>query len=878
MKNHVLKIYAFAAILALFLVINPALAQGSLSLSQTNVFLNVGQNTTVTVFPPSGEIVNVTMISNTYVAYANVSNNVVTIYGLANGTSQIQLGTFDNYTATISVTVGDGNTNPNNGNGISLSQNNVSLNIGQSSSVSILNNNNSNFNSYYISNNSNNNVVSASISGNLINLFGQNSGSTTITVYSSQNPGIFATLFVTVGGGNSFGSLTFSQSSVSLNVGQSASVSIFGNNNSNFNSYFISSNSQSFVASASISNNLLTITGNSIGSTSIVVNSANNQSGTIFVTVGGGNNTGTISFSQNNVNLNTGQSASISIFNSNNSNFNTYFISNNSNGNVVTASVSGSTINLNGLNSGSSTITVYSSQNSANFATLFVTVGGGNGFGSLSFSQSNVSMNVGQNSSVSIFNNVSSITNTYYISNNSNSSVVNANISGSTINLYGQNPGSASITVYSSQNSSLFATLFVTVGGSNNFGNLSFSPNNVSMNVGQSTSVSIFNNINSVSNTYYISNNSNSSVVSASISGNTINLYGMNPGSTTITVYSTPNSTLNSSNSGTLFVTVGGSGSNGTISFSQNNVNLNIGQSTSISIFNNLNSSFNTYYISGNTNSNVVSASISGNTINLYGMNSGSTTITVYSSQNSSNLGTLYVIVGGYNNNSGTLYFSSLTPTQAVAGQYYNYQLQVLGGTSPYSFSLNSGSMAPGLLVASNGNIVGTPTIAGNYNFTVRASDYIGRSVISGTMYINVLNNFSYPGNVAGTSIYSNGTLLNDNGTIYIVYKNTKTGFGNLAAFRGLGFKLSNVIVGSDPSLINSGFIIGSANMAHPWGSWIKNGSTVYFVHDQGLIPISSHDVFINNGGRDNLVVAANAYDLTKPILDIMSNSDPRLR
>lgn len=259
-------------------------------------------------------------------------------------------------------------------------------------------------------------------------------------------------------------------------------------------------------------------------------------------------------------------------------------------------------------------------------------------------------------------------------------------------------------------------------------------------------------------------------------------------------------------------------------------------------------------------------------------MNSGSTTITVYSSQNSSNLGTLYVIVGGYNNNSGTLYFSSLTPTQAVAGQYYNYQLQVLGGTSPYSFSLNSGSMAPGLLVASNGNIVGTPTIAGNYNFTVRASDYIGRSVISGTMYINVLNNFSYPGNVAGTSIYSNGTLLNDNGTIYIVYKNTKTGFGNLAAFRGLGFKLSNVIVGSDPSLINSGFIIGSANMAHPWGSWIKNGSTVYFVHDQGLIPISSHDVFINNGGRDNLVVAANAYDLTKPILDIMSNSDPRLR
>ena len=52
------------------------------------------------------------------------------------------------------------------------------------------------------------------------------------------------------------------------------------------------------------------------------------------------------------------------------------------------------------------------------------------------------------------------------------------------------------------------------------------------------------------------------------------------------------------------------------------------------------------------------------------------------------------------------------------------------GGTSPYSFSVASGTLPPGLsLNSSNGTVSGTPTTAGAYNFAVRANDSSGTSL-----------------------------------------------------------------------------------------------------------------------------------------------------
>ncbi len=53
----------------------------------------------------------------------------------------------------------------------------------------------------------------------------------------------------------------------------------------------------------------------------------------------------------------------------------------------------------------------------------------------------------------------------------------------------------------------------------------------------------------------------------------------------------------------------------------------------------------------------------------------------------------------------------------------YSQGLSAFGGTAPYSFSLLSGNLPPGLTLSPGGLLSGTPTSNGMYNFVVRATD-----------------------------------------------------------------------------------------------------------------------------------------------------------
>ena len=77
-----------------------------------------------------------------------------------------------------------------------------------------------------------------------------------------------------------------------------------------------------------------------------------------------------------------------------------------------------------------------------------------------------------------------------------------------------------------------------------------------------------------------------------------------------------------------------------------------------------------------------------------------------------------------------TLSVAASTPTittSSVAGGTvglsYSQTVSASGGNAPYSYSISSGSLPPGLSLSSSGIISGTPTGGGSYTFTVKVTD-----------------------------------------------------------------------------------------------------------------------------------------------------------
>jgi len=84
--------------------------------------------------------------------------------------------------------------------------------------------------------------------------------------------------------------------------------------------------------------------------------------------------------------------------------------------------------------------------------------------------------------------------------------------------------------------------------------------------------------------------------------------------------------------------------------------------------------------------------------------------------------------LGNYMDKPFTLDVLGITTTSplpdAPKDSFYAEQLAAAGGTEPYSYSLAPGSSLPaGLSLSSDGRIDGTPTMAGDYSFTVLIVD-----------------------------------------------------------------------------------------------------------------------------------------------------------
>jgi hypothetical protein len=207
---------------------------------------------------------------------------------------------------------------------------------------------------------------------------------------------------------------------------------------------------------------------------------------------------------------------------------------------------------------------------------------------------------------------------------------------------------------------------------------------------------------------------------------------------------------------------------------------------------------------------------------------------------------------------------SSATGT---VGSAYSSSVAASGGTGPYSYSLASGALPPGLaLNSSTGAITGSPTTGGNFAFSIRVTDSKGATALSscatscgGTVSWNFVNPV---GNVGTSQPY---TFNNLTVTAY-GYTGTSTGTAASLYANDTGGDLYGLgISGSANNQIDTGHFVtldisainaaGGANAQITIaGASSTDTFTVYGSNTLGSIATTSAAVLASGGAGNDLV------------------------
>jgi hypothetical protein len=69
---------------------------------------------------------------------------------------------------------------------------------------------------------------------------------------------------------------------------------------------------------------------------------------------------------------------------------------------------------------------------------------------------------------------------------------------------------------------------------------------------------------------------------------------------------------------------------------------------------------------------------------------------------------------------------NTAAPPSGAVGTAYTFTFTAVGGSAPHTFAVDSGVIPPGLDLAGEGTLAGTPTASGTFNFYIQATDAVG--------------------------------------------------------------------------------------------------------------------------------------------------------
>ena len=422
--------------------VSSTLTSSAISLSKTGLVLNIGSSEGITVNNNSSTLY-LSNNTNPSVANINLSSSSITVTGNQSGSTIATVCVVGNSSncASIYITVQNSGTTA-----LTFSVNNLTIAHNTAASVTI----SGGTGSYYVLSNSDSSIITTSINGSVITLTAEaTSGTSAITICSTN---MSSCGIVTAAAGSSNSSyINVSDSNPTLSAGETKTITLSGPSGA---TYYINSNSNSGIVTASMSSNVLTLHGVINGTSIISVCSSLGSCASVTTTVTYTSSGGPLALSQSSLTLLVGQAASITATGGTTP----YSLLGASNG-IFQASLNSNVLTVYGISLGSSTLSVCSAEGGC--VNLAVTVNSSTSSSSAPyFSQNNISLNPGNNATISIYG-----SGPFFAHSNSNSSVASVSISGSTALISGIAAGSTNISIC--QNSSAYCTiLYVSVASS----------------------------------------------------------------------------------------------------------------------------------------------------------------------------------------------------------------------------------------------------------------------------------------------------------------------------------------------------------------------------------------------------------------------------